>query len=74
MTVKNNFILTKKIVLYFLPVFFLSPVLIIGGCLFLAGSGAWGPLPDFKQLENPETNLATEIISSDNKIFLFYFT
>ena len=73
MTVKNNFILTKKIVLYFLPLFFLSPILIICGCLFLAGSGAWGPLPDFKQLENPETNLATEIISSDNKILGSFF-
>ena len=25
-------------------------------------------MPDFRQLENPNTNLATEIISSDNKI------
>ncbi len=73
MNVKNNLILTKKLVLYFLPVFFLSPIFIIVGCLFLAGSGAWGPLPDFKQLENPETNLATEIISSDKKILGSFF-
>ena len=25
-------------------------------------------MPDFKQLENPNTNLATQIVSSDNKV------
>ena len=30
--------------------------------------GALGEMPDFRQLENPNTNLASQIISSDNKI------
>ncbi|GIZ14334.1 penicillin-binding protein 1A [Capnocytophaga catalasegens] len=34
---------------------------------FLASVGAFGTMPDFKQLENPETNLATEILASDGK-------
>ncbi|PCI32625.1 MAG: penicillin-binding protein [Flavobacteriaceae bacterium] len=33
----------------------------------LASWGAFGPLPSFEELENPENNLATEVISSDGK-------
>tara|TARA_B100000427_G_scaffold326767_1_gene336054 strand:- start:1381 stop:3597 length:2217 start_codon:yes stop_codon:yes gene_type:complete len=62
----------KKIkVLILLSLF--MPILIIGACVFFAISEMWGPLPDFKTLENPETNLATEIISFDNKILGSYF-
>ena len=39
----------------------------------VAVSGVWGPLPDFQKLENPETNLATEVISEDNIILGKYF-
>ena len=36
--------------------------------LFLLASwGAFGKLPTFEELENPETNLATEIVSSDGQ-------
>ena len=36
--------------------------------LFLSASlGLLGEMPDFKHLENPETNLATEIITADGK-------
>jgi len=47
--------------------------IIIGGFLLivllfiLASWGAFGALPTFEELENPESNLATEIISSDGK-------
>jgi len=47
--------------------------IIIGGFLsilllfILASWGVFGPLPTFEELENPESNLATEIISSDGK-------
>jgi len=33
----------------------------------LASWGAFGPLPSFEELENPEHNLATEVISIDGK-------
>lgn len=33
----------------------------------MAGWGAFGKMPDFEELENPETNLATEIFSSDGE-------
>jgi penicillin-binding protein 1A len=45
----------------------------IGGFLsiivlfFLASWGVFGALPTFEELENPDSNLATEIISSDGK-------
>lgn len=34
----------------------------------LAGIGVFGKMPSFEKLENPENNLATEIIGSDDKI------
>ena len=39
----------------------------------LAGWGLFGPMPTFEELENPETNLATEIISSDGKTLGKYY-
>lgn len=48
--------------------------LFFGGCLaffilifLLASWGLLGKLPTFEELENPETNLATEIITSDGQ-------
>ena len=36
-------------------------------------NNVFGPLPSFKDLENPETNLATEIYSSDGKLIGTYY-
>lgn len=53
---------------------FLSGVLMIVLVFFLASVGVFGELPDHTQLENPNTNLASEIISSDGKTLAkFYF-
>ena len=49
------------IFLFFLGIFF---------CSFL---GLFGPLPNYSQLENPKTNLATQIISSDGEILGKYY-
>ena len=44
------------------------------GLFILAGNGVFGEMPEFEQLENPNTNLATQIISSDGEILgKFYF-
>lgn len=41
---------------------------IVGSFTFLSASfGLFGELPDFRRLENPDTNLASEIISSDGQ-------
>ena len=39
----------------------------------LAGWGVFGSLPTFEELENPETNLATEIFSSDGETLGKYY-
>ena len=39
----------------------------------LAGWGVFGTMPTFEELENPETNLATEIISSDGETLGKYY-
>ncbi len=41
------------------------PFVMIGGLLLLIATGAFGELPTFEELENPKSNIATEIISSD---------
>ena len=48
---------------------FASGVISIYGVFYLASIGYFGEMPDFRQLENPKTNFASEIISSDNKNF-----
>ncbi len=49
---------------------------ILAGILIflLAGWGAFGKMPTFEELENPETNLATEIFSSDGKTLGKYYS
>jgi len=46
-------------------ILFLSGVLAVLLVFLLASWGAFGEMPTFERLENPKTNLATEIISSD---------
>ena len=53
--------------------FVLSPVTILLVILYLTSVGLFGDLPSFKQLENPKSNLATEIISSDGVVLGKYF-
>lgn len=44
-----------------------APFAILTTLLILIGCGAFGQLPTFEELENPRSNLATEVISSDGK-------
>jgi penicillin-binding protein 1A len=53
---------------------FVSGILAVLLVFLLASWGAFGEMPDHTQLENPRTNLATEIISSDGETLgKFYF-
>ncbi|MFI1772701.1 penicillin-binding protein 1A [Thalassobellus citreus] len=55
-------------------ILFLGGILSVVLIFLLASWGVFGDMPDHTQLENPETNLATEIISSDGKTLgKFYF-
>ena len=61
-----------KYVLYFWGLFFTA----IGLIIFIFLLASWellGPMPTFEELENPETNLATEVISSDGETLGKYF-
>ena len=48
-------------------ILFGSGMLFVGLIFLLASWGVFGEMPTFEHLENPNTNLATEIISSDNQ-------
>lgn len=61
----------KKIVIIWLII--LSPFLAIFSLVSLASFEFFGPLPTFDQLENPSSNLATEIISVDSVVIGKYF-
>ena len=64
-TKKNNYS-PKVYITWFWRLFAFGVVAVIG--LFLLASwGVFGEMPDHTILENPETNLATEIISADGK-------
>lgn len=43
------------------------------GLFYLASIGKFGEMPDFRQLENPKTNFASEIISADNEVLGKYY-
>lgn len=53
---------------------FIAVILGVFGIFGAASLGLLGPMPDFRQLENPKTNLATQIISADDTVLgKFYF-
>lgn len=62
----------KKYILGFWIVFFVG-ILSVIFIFLLASWGALGPMPTFEELENPETNLATEVISADGQTLGKYF-
>src|SRR5438046_2662437 len=49
------------------------PLLLFTGFVTLVGHEAFGPLPAFEELENPKSNLATEVISSDHVVLGKYY-
>ena len=58
----------------FIWIAFASATLGVAGIFGAASAGLLGTMPDFRQLENPKTNLATQIISADNMVLgKFYF-
>jgi penicillin-binding protein 1A len=59
----NNFF---KFIKWFWVLFFIG-VLSVALIFLLASWGAFGAMPEYERLENPQTNLASEIISSDGE-------
>ena len=58
----------------FIWIAFAAGTLGVAGIFGAASAGLLGTMPNFRQLENPKTNLATQIISADNTVLgKFYF-
>ena len=58
----------------FIWIAFSAAIIGIVGIFGAGSAGLLGSMPDFRQLENPKTNLATQIISADNTVLgKFYF-
>ena len=55
----------KKIVVWFW-ILFATPIVLVAG--LLASVWAFADIPSFEELENPDSKLATEVISSDGEI------
>src|SRR6266478_3305953 len=63
----------KKYILLFW-VIVLLPVLSLAGFIWVAANGYIGEkLPSFEELENPKSNLASEVISSDQVVLGKYY-
>jgi penicillin-binding protein 1A len=69
---KKKTTLTKRIIIRLWKLFFLSLFLVIL-FLFTVRIGLWGKLPDFKELENPKTKIASEIFANDGSQIGKYF-
>ena len=54
-------------------IIFGSMLLLLILFFFCVAKGVFGTMPSFEELENPRTNLATEIISADGKILGTYY-
>lgn len=61
---KNDY---RKLVRWMWLLFFIG-ILSIVVIVSLAANGGFGPLPTFEEIENPKSNVATQIISSDGEL------
>ena len=72
----NKDILTKEEAKRYTRIFWkfiLGTILVVALFLTSVRLGLFGKLPSFTDLENPESNLASEVISADEKILGTYF-
>ena len=61
-----------KFIRWFWTLFFLGILLVVS--IFVSASiGVFGDMPDYTVLENPKTNLATEVLSSDGQLLGKYY-
>ncbi len=68
----TNSSLGKKFQLWFWGIFSFSWVLVIS-LFVLIGLEFFGPLPTFEELENPKSNLASEVFSEDHVVLGSYY-
>ena len=51
----------------------LTPFVLMGVMLVLTSVGVFGRMPSFEELENPKSNLATEVYADDGKVIGSFF-
>lgn len=62
----------RRLVKWFWILFF-GGILSIALAVALAAFGAFGPLPTFEEIENPKSNLATQVITADGELMGKFF-
>ena len=70
MTNNSNF--GRKFQIWFWGIFSFLGVLLIGFFIMI-GLELFGPLPSFEQLENPKSNIASEIFTEDHIALVPYY-
>ena len=70
---KKNTTPSKSNAIRNLWIIFGSLLVLIILFFFCVAKGLFGTMPTFEELENPKTNLATEIISADGKVLGTYY-
>ncbi len=58
----------KRKILKIFWILFAAPVLLVFLLFFTISIGLWGFMPSFEELENPRSNLASEIYSADGEL------
>ena len=71
----NTSVNKKKVILYFWGLFVALPIFMFFVIMICAKTGSLGfdDLPSLQELENPKSNLASEIITTDGKLLGKYF-
>jgi penicillin-binding protein 1A len=69
----KSFFNDKQRVVKLMWVVVMGPVALLFFMLALAATGAFGRMPSFEELENPKSNLATEIYGDDGHVIGTFF-
>lgn len=72
MTLKEQYFYYRKYIIRFWIVL-LSGCMVVALFIFLIAIGVFGELPGFEELENPQSNLATQVIASDGELIGRYY-
>lgn len=70
---RSRFIKASPRLIRWLWIIAFAPVVLLVFLLLLTATGLFGRLPSFEELENPKSNLATEIYSEDGKVLGTFF-
>ena len=63
----------KRKVVKLMWVAVMTPIAMLFLMLFLAAAGVFGRMPSFEELENPKSNLATEIYGDNGHVIGTFF-